>query len=507
MKQIRLFLSADEALGETKTPVVFYLKGAPKPMFAPTEKWGESCTIVIDETEGSAGIKPESFTIIFMDNEGNVISSTEYKSGDTIIIPDAPVKSGLTFIGWGDVQIDKAVTNMTYFAQYEVTPKVTLNMSDSYTDMSSIALNAAKTETVTGNIEFTVSIPSDVYHLVDEVIIFDKHFEGNVTVTASATDVHGNVQSDSKVISVLCDVAYTVECVISDVTAADIKASDTTAIINYTCNVTTTHAGVSNTAISYKTKTVTVEANNTSDEVTREGSFECEHGETVNWSVKQAGRIAEINGHQCVDLGITGSDGNPVYFATCNVGANSPEGYGDYFMWGSTTPNNTDKCYMDDPNLPYHTGTSKSSGWTKYVQTGKESYGTVDNKKVLDPDDDAAHVIMGGNWRMPTMPELSRLFNKPNVWGTINRTYGRIWYAGTDTSKAVENMLLFIPAAGERYNGNFSGRGDYCCLWSSQLTYDTPYLASFMVSTSSMFDNTYTYERCYGFSVRGVASL
>lgn len=56
MKYIRLFSAAEAALGETKTPVVFYLKGAPKPMFAPKEKWGETCTIVIDDTEGSAGI-------------------------------------------------------------------------------------------------------------------------------------------------------------------------------------------------------------------------------------------------------------------------------------------------------------------------------------------------------------------------------------------------------------------------------------------------------------------
>ena len=284
MKYIRLFSAAEAALGETKTPVVFYLKGAPKPMFAPKKKWSETCTIVIDDTEGSAGIKPAGITIIFMDNEGKVISSTEYKFGDTIIVPEAPVKPGLTFLGWGDVTIDKAVTNMTYFAQYEVTPKVTLNMRDSYTDGSSIALNATKTKTVTGDIVFTTTLPEDSYHLVNEVIVFDKHFEGDVTVTASAVDVHGNTQSDSKVISVSCNVADTVKCTISDVTAADIKATDTSAVINYKCNVTTTtHAGVSNTVVSDKSKTVTVEANTTSDEVTREGSFECEHGETVSW--------------------------------------------------------------------------------------------------------------------------------------------------------------------------------------------------------------------------------
>ena len=316
---------------------------------------------------------------------------------------------------------------MTYFAQYEVTPKVTLNMAEHYTDVSSIALNATKTETVTGNIVFTTTLPEDAYHLVDEVIVFDKHFEGNVTVTASAIDVHGKTQSDSKVISVSCGVANTVVCTISDVNAADIKATDTRAVINYKCNVTTTHAGVSNIAVSNKKKTVTVKANTTSNEVTRTGSFECEHGETVSWSVKQAGKLPEINGHQYVDLGIEGDDGNTLMFAACNVGAKKPSEYGHYFMWGSTKSNDHSKCDWDDPNLPYHTGTYHTSGWTKY--NTESSYGTVDNKTVLDPKDDAAHVIMGGNWRMPTTTELQKLAKVSNTW-IYDGVYGRKWTSG-----------------------------------------------------------------------------
>ncbi len=498
MKQIRLFSSASDALGKTETPVVFYLEGTPKPMFASTEKWGETCTIVIDDTEGGAGIKPKGFTIIFMDNEGNVISSTEYKSGDTIIVPEAPVKPGLTFIGWGDVIIGEAKNDMTYFAQYEVTPKVTLNMAGHYTDVSSIALNATKTETVTGNIVFTTTLPENTYHLVDEVIVFDKHFEGNVTVTASAIDVHGNTQSDSKIISISCGVADTVVCTISDVTAADIKATDTSAVINYKCNVTTTtHAGVSNTVVSDKTETVTVEANTTSNEVTRTGSFECEHGETVNWSVKQAGKGPQHNGYQYVDLGIEGDDGKPLMFAACNVGASKPEEYGNYFMWGSTKPNDNSKCIWDDPNLPYHTGTSSTSGWTKY--NTKSSYGTIDNKTVLDPEDDAAHLIMGGNWRMPTTTELQKLAAKSNTWTTENGSFGRKWTSG--------NYTLFIPAAGYRYKGSFRDLGSYGFIWSSSLRSSLPNNAYRMLFDSSNIDDSYYFPRCYGYSVRGVASL
>lgn len=501
MKYIRLFSAAEAALGKTKTPVVFYLEGAPKPMFAPTEKWGETCTIVIDDTEGSAGIKPKGFTIIFMDNEGKVISQKEYKSGDTIIVPEAPVKPGLTFLGWGDVIIGEAKNDMTYFAQYEVTPKVTLNMAEHYTDVSSIVLNATKTETVTGDISFEISLSTDYYEITDNVMVFKKHYAGDMTVTASAIDVHGKTQSDSKVISISCAGADTVVCTISDVTAADIKATDTSAVIKYKCNVTTTtHAGVSNTAVSDKSKTVTVEANATSIEVTRTGSFQCEHGETVNWSVKQAGKTAGIDGHQYVDLGIKGDDGNPLMFAACNVGASKPEEYGDYFMWGSTTRNNKSKCYWDDPNLPYHTGTSGSSGWTKYfVSNSNHITGTVDNKTVLDPEDDAAHVIMGGNWRMPTTTEFQKLAKVSNTWTTKNEIYGRKWTSG--------NYTLFIPAAGVRINGSLRNQGSYGYIWSSSLNASTPNNAFDLGFGSSSIYGSSSTNRYLGCSVRGVASL
>lgn len=147
-----------------------------------------------------------------------------------------------------------------------------------------------------------------------------------------------------------------------------------------------------------------------------------------------------FNGHEAVDLGLTADNGNHLLIATCNVGASKPEEYGDYFMWGSTTPNNEDKCHWEDPNLPYHTVTSYSTGWTKYIPPGKESYGTVDNKTVLDPEDDAAHVIMGDNWRMPTTTELQKLMDKSSTWTTENGVYGRKWIS--------ENCTLFIPAGG-----------------------------------------------------------
>ena len=43
---------------------------------------------------------------------------------------------------------------------------------------------------------------------------------------------------------------------------------------------------------------------------------------------------AAPDGHQYVDLGLPSG----TLWATCNIGANSPEEYGDYFAWGETVP-------------------------------------------------------------------------------------------------------------------------------------------------------------------------
>lgn len=66
MKNIRLFNAQNDALGQAKTPIVYYIKNFPKPMFVGTD-FGETCNIVIDEEVGSAGIKPYELRI------GNIV--------------------------------------------------------------------------------------------------------------------------------------------------------------------------------------------------------------------------------------------------------------------------------------------------------------------------------------------------------------------------------------------------------------------------------------------------
>ena len=103
------------------------------------------------------------------------------------------------------------------------------------------------------------------------------------------------------------------------------------------------------------------------------------------------------SGHEYVELGLS------VKWATQNVGAVLPEGYGDYFAWGETTT----KSYYGD-NYKWCNGSWDN--FTKYNTSSK--YGTVDNKTRLELEDDAARANWGGAWRMPTEKEWTELHDK-----------------------------------------------------------------------------------------------
>ena len=194
--------------------------------------------------------------------------------------------------------------------------------------------------------------------------------------------------------------------------------------------------------------------------------------------------IDKYNGHAYVDLGLS------VKWATCNVGADSPEDYGDYFAWGETSPKSTYNwstykwCRGDYDNL------------TKYCTSS--SYGQVDNKKQLDLSDDAARAIWGGSWRMPTHNELTELRENCSwTWTTQNGVKGY-----KVTSKTNGNSI-FLPAAGYRYVSSLLRAGSYGYYWSSSLYTDYPGSARSVNFLSSSVDWN-NYYRYYGLTVRPV---
>ena len=101
------------------------------------------------------------------------------------------------------------------------------------------------------------------------------------------------------------------------------------------------------------------------------------------------GGVPTPEDHEWVDLGLPSG----TLWATCNIGATSPEGYGDYFAWGETQP----KQVYDWSNYKWG-NYYVQGGLSKYVTDSE--YGTVDYKTELEPEDDAASVNWGPSWSM-----------------------------------------------------------------------------------------------------------
>ncbi|MBO5706256.1 MAG: DUF1566 domain-containing protein [Bacteroidaceae bacterium] len=197
------------------------------------------------------------------------------------------------------------------------------------------------------------------------------------------------------------------------------------------------------------------------------------------------GEYSEIpNG--AVDLGLPSG----TLWADRNVGADSPEAYGDYFAWGETTP----KDYYYWSKYKWCKGSYTSL--TKYCIGS--SYGTVDNKTTLDLEDDAAYVNMGEEWRMPTIDEQFELQNKCTwTWTTQNGTKG---YKVTGPN----GNYIFLPAAGDRYYSELYGAGSRGYYWSSSLSDRSPdnaWSLDFYSSNHGTYDCD---DRYYGRSVRAV---
>ena len=186
-----------------------------------------------------------------------------------------------------------------------------------------------------------------------------------------------------------------------------------------------------------------------------------------------------------VDLGLS------VYWASCNLGAEKPEDYGDYYAWGETEPKENYSWST------YKFGTRSSGPFSKY--NTKESYGTVDNKTVLEPEDDVAHVTLGDNWRMPTDEEWTELREKCTwTWTMQNGVNGRLVTASNGNS-------IFLPPAGYRDGSNLYGVGFGGQYWSSSLSTGLPECALYVYFFPNGVSGGIVSNRYLGQSIRPVS--
>ena len=184
-----------------------------------------------------------------------------------------------------------------------------------------------------------------------------------------------------------------------------------------------------------------------------------------------------------VDLGLPSG----TLWAICNVGANSPEDYGDYFAWGETEPKN----YYNWSNYQYCNGSSNML--TKYCNSSSYGYnGYTDDLISLEPIDDAASSNWGENWYTPTYNNWVELYqNTTIVWTTQNGVNG-LRFTGSNGNN------IFIPAAGYYDDANLSSTGSYGLYWSSSLRTEYP-SGSWCLDFNSGYYNSGYYGMCsYG---------
>ena len=184
--------------------------------------------------------------------------------------------------------------------------------------------------------------------------------------------------------------------------------------------------------------------------------------------------------------------GDGLKWATCNVGANAPEAYGDYFAWGETATKSdySWSTYFDNPSGDGET-------FTKYA---------TDKKTALDLTDDAATQNWGSTWRIPTDAEWTTLRNTANFdweWDDTRKGY-------TVTSKIVGYVgnTIFLPAAGYRlgtYHLYDAGYGYYYGYYWSSTLYESLSYGARSVYFSSEIVKRYGEHRYYGYPVRPVS--
>jgi serine/threonine protein kinase len=174
-------------------------------------------------------------------------------------------------------------------------------------------------------------------------------------------------------------------------------------------------------------------------------------------------------GYEWVDLGLS------VKWATCNVGASSPDAYGNYYAWGETSTKSE-----------YYSSNSASYG---------NSWGNIGGSSSCD----AARANWGGKWRLPTKSEFQELIDNCTwTWTTQNG------HKGYKVTSKKNGQSIFLPAAGCRHaHDTLYGGGQYGGFCSS-----TPFESYTGNAYYLYFDkggqNVSKTDRSYGRNVRPV---
>ena len=215
-------------------------------------------------------------------------------------------------------------------------------------------------------------------------------------------------------------------------------------------------------------------------------------GRGDGFSIRPVRVKKKIVKHEYVDLGLPSG----TLWATCNVGANSPEEYGDYFSWGETKGYNSGKTDFNWSTYKYCQGSGTTM--TKYCTKSDYGYnGFTDNLTKLLPADDAATANWGASWCMPSQEQQVELINNcTSQWTQLNGVNGLL-VTGPNRNQ------IFLPAAGYRHATSLNNAGSVGVYWSSSLDSGTNYNA-YNENFKNNWNGSASFGRGDGFSVRPV---
>ena len=203
----------------------------------------------------------------------------------------------------------------------------------------------------------------------------------------------------------------------------------------------------------------------------------------------KGGIVRKENYVESVDLGLPSG----TIWAACNLGASSPEECGYYYAWGET-----------EPKDKYTWGNYKFETQNNFIKNF-EKYNKEDGKTILDSEDDAAHVVLGGEWHMPTKKQIEELL--------YNTTIEKSELKGVEgilIKSRINDNTLFFPFSGYKSGGDIIGKGKLTYYWSSSInekypdnaiSIDSDYYDRHKSDDWKKFSSEYRYR---GLCIRGV---
>ena len=221
-------------------------------------------------------------------------------------------------------------------------------------------------------------------------------------------------------------------------------------------------------------------------------------GEVFEYSVSKLDSMVivgryDTDNKEWVDLGLPSG----TLWATCNIGASSPEEYGDYFAWAETKPKDN---YTWDTYI-YFGGMSEDNiggRMLKYCANSTDGYnGFTDTLTELLSEEDAATACWGREWQTPSLVQIRELYTSTTTeWTTQNGVKGTKITGNNGNS-------IFLPAAGYLNETDSFAAGREGCYWSRSLYTDQSYSAyNLYFHSRGMAWNGW--GRDYGLSVRPV---